>query len=382
MKRRSVLGAGALGAVGLVLPGAAAAVAAPAGAAAVSGEIEAVLQAYFGERASWVTAAPAKSAGRTAIGALRQSAEATADRLAGVRARLDSLHGGYRRATAAVHVSDLVVEGGRATATVTEQTDLVFNVPGSSDRQTYWADHRVELHTSGGQWYVAEAAYQWRNVFSVPVTQFEDELDLAFQTEKARYAEKAARGGSPAANRQPSSTAVTSTLPRERSSDAVALAYNYTAMVNYARSWAQGRNPAYPSYSDDCTSFISQSMKAGGWATVGSYPLSSRSSNSNWWNGSYSSTSSYTWGGAENWYWFARNSGRARSIGVYQMLGGDVLQYDFDFDNNISHTQICTGTNSAGPLMTQHGSDYRDKPLNEILSNPTNANAWKYAHRT
>ena len=313
MKRRSVLGAGALGAVGLVLPGAAAAVAAPAGAAAVSGEIEAVLQAYFGERASWVTAAPAKSAGRTAIGALRQSAEATADRLAGVRARLDSLHGGYRRATAAVHVSDLVVEGGRATATVTEQTDLVFNVPGSSDRQTYWADHRVELHTSGGQWYVAEAAYQWRNVFSVPVTQFEDELDLAFQTEKARYAEKAARGGSPAANRQPSSTAVTSTLPRERSSDAVALAYNYTAMVNYARSWAQGRNPAYPSYSDDCTNFISQSMKAGGWATVGSYPLSSRSSNSNWWNGSYSSTSSYTWGGAENWYWFARNSGRART---------------------------------------------------------------------
>lgn len=67
---------------------------------------------------------------------------------------------------------------------------------------------------------------------------------------------------------------------------------------------------------------------------------------------------------------------------MWDMLLADVLQYDFDRNGVIDHTQICTGTNEAGPLMAQHDSDYADKPLAEIMADPHNYDAWKYAHRT
>jgi len=67
---------------------------------------------------------------------------------------------------------------------------------------------------------------------------------------------------------------------------------------------------------------------------------------------------------------------------MWNMGNGDVLRYDYDFDGNISHPPVCTGRDSTGRLMTQHGSGHRDKRLTEIMVSSSNYNAWKYAHRT
>jgi hypothetical protein len=75
------------------------------------------------------------------------------------------------------------------------------------------------------------------------------------------------------------------------------------------------QQPAYPVYGDtDCTNFVSQTMRAGGWATVGGSAwdiLVNRGDNSKWWYGYSPSQCSYSWGAAQNWHLFANTySGR------------------------------------------------------------------------
>ena len=43
-----------------------------------------------------------------------------------------------------------------------------------------------------------------------------------------------------------------------------ASAYNGTAAKNYAETYAVNHNGAYYSYTDDCTNFVSQALRAGG----------------------------------------------------------------------------------------------------------------------
>ncbi|MGI5241400.1 amidase domain-containing protein [Dactylosporangium sp. CA-139066] len=347
--------------------------------------VAALAKAHLADRAGRITAAGALGGIPSTTGA-DSARMAAADRLEGVRKQLNALHGGYSRATTTVSVAALTPAPSRIIARVVEETSLYYAqyATADADHTTYWAEHEVELQRSGSRWVLAGVRFLPVNAFSIPANQFLDELPDELRAVEGARAAKAGKAVQPAGKPSSPNTAKPSgPVTAKGAATSLALAsYDYTAMVNYARAWATGRNPAYPSYSDDCTNFASQVMRAGGWATVGSWPLSSRSSNSNWWYGSYASTSSYTWGGAENWYWFATGSGRTYIIDMWNMGNGDVLQYDYDFDGNISHTQVCTGRDSTGPLMTQHGSDYRDKRLTEIMASSSNYNAWKYAHRT
>ncbi|MET7402227.1 amidase domain-containing protein [Dactylosporangium sp. NPDC005572] len=380
MRRRSVISAALLGGAAVVAgPGRAGAAAPGPSDAGAAARVRELATAYLADRASRITAAG--PLGVTAATPAQASALSTAaDRLDGVRHWLNDVHGGYRRASTSVAVSRFTAERTRVVATVREQTDLYYTdvAPGAVTHMTYWADHEVDLRRDGSRWLLAGASYLPADPFSTPATQFADELPADLRALNDRRAARSLTAVEPAG--KPSAGPA---VAKAAGSGVVALAgYNYTAMVNYARAWATGRNPAYPTYSDDCTNFISQVMRAGGWATVGSSPRSDRKSSANWWYTMYPSTCSYTWGGAENWYWFATGSGRTYIIDMYSMGAGDVLQYDYDYDYNISHTQVCTGRDSTGPLMTQHGSDYRDKRLKEIMATPANLNAWKYAHRT
>lgn len=50
-----------------------------------------------------------------------------------------------------------------------------------------------------------------------------------------------------------------------------AYTYNGTAAANYADKYWSNYNPNYPSFSDDCTNFVSQSLYAGGLPQVVAY---------------------------------------------------------------------------------------------------------------
>jgi hypothetical protein len=168
----------------------------------------------------------------------------------------------------------------------------------------------------------------------------------------------------------------TTTLFAKGTYDRVAAATYATVNGDKRDGSGEGRT-GYYDFGQNCTNFISQCMKTGGWQ----YVNGDRRSNSAWW---YSVPySSYTWAAAQNFYWFVQNSKRGERISnVYDMEIGDVLQWDFEGDGILDHTQIChaRSTVSGRHYMAQHTSSYAWKPLGDVLAgykdSPAKAYAW------
>lgn len=150
----------------------------------------------------------------------------------------------------------------------------------------------------------------------------------------------------------------------------------YTCMRDYAYRYWDVYNPNYRSFSGtggDCTNFISQIMRRGGWA----FDYGWYQSGENWWYNSLNQT--YTWAGAENWSWFAPRRTHWLSS-VWYMGLADVLQMDFTRNGGMDHTMLMTYRTSSNLYMTYHSTDHRNRPLTEILN--AYPYAWYYAYRT
>ncbi|GAB3053370.1 hypothetical protein GCM10027053_12250 [Intrasporangium mesophilum] len=249
------------------------------------------------------------------------------------------------------------------------------------------ARHAVRAETVNGTWTVKDVSYLPENPASFPLTQVPDAAML--RTALAQSTELAAQIPDVSSNLEPSTYATDVPSPSsEQKADpagqgqfaALAVSYNYTAMVNYAKYWGVPTryNPIYPIYPEDCTNFVSQALYAGGWAMVRSdFWPANRSDPYNWFcDGKDSTSASYSWTGANNLKNFMINSGRVRWLSSIWSLGnGDCLGYDWTNDHSVDHWAMCTGHDSAGkPLMTQHVKHYVNKPLSEIVS----GQSWAY----
>ena len=140
-------------------------------------------------------------------------------------------------------------------------------------------------------------------------------------------------------------------------------AINATKVVNYAKKWWNGRNRDYPTkYKNDCTNFASQAMHQGGWKTVSGCYRSDKA----WWYNALNT--SYSWGGAENFYRFAVNeSKRAKTLRYVKDLWlGDILQYKSKGATNMSHTMIVTNWINKIPYLTYHTRDTLNKPFTAV----------------
>ncbi|MFI1585575.1 amidase domain-containing protein [Embleya sp. NPDC020630] len=156
--------------------------------------------------------------------------------------------------------------------------------------------------------------------------------------------------------------------------------YDYGAMARYATDHAPTAfyNPDYRSWSQDCTNFISQALRAGGWEDA--YDPNDPHGNTSWW---YTWTNqSASWINAEAFYWFAVDN-RVTELGnVWDMLLGDVLQADWNTpDNVMDHTMMVHAFDYNGyPLIASHTNDASWIPLGQVISGNPGADWW--AHRT
>ena len=167
--------------------------------------------------------------------------------------------------------------------------------------------------------------------------------------------------------------------------------YNWEAARSYARIWACPAgsscfpgNPSYRNFENsgtrggDCTNFVSQVMRAGGWPDVGGY-LNYSSTNA-WWYDSFKQ--SYTWVGAHYFYQFAAThyDRAGRAANVWDLIAGDVLQVDFEKDGEIDHTMFVSWHyfNPKRIYLSYHTTNTLDRPLSDILALWPNANyyAW------
>ncbi len=199
-------------------------------------------------------------------------------------------------------------------------------------------------------------------------------------------------GQPPQAGTQTSSLfsyAANGTLPR---ATPAYRSFNWEAARSYARIWAcppgstcyPNGNPNYRNFATsgtrggDCTNFVSQALRAGGWTDLGGYL--NYTSPEAWWYDSFKQ--SYTWVGAHYFYRFLASHPDRVGLApnVWDLLPGDLLQIDFEGDGEVDHTMILTWRYETQPVqsfISYHTNNTLDRPLSDLLA----ANAANYPNR-
>lgn len=136
--------------------------------------------------------------------------------------------------------------------------------------------------------------------------------------------------------------------------------YNRFNAIKYAETWWDGHNNAYPLYANDCTNFISQCLRAGGFKMVGM-----PKPGSGWWYNNYSN-SSYSWRVAHALRKYLPRSQtgiKAEEVpNQKQLTLGDIILYDFEGDGVWNHCTIVVAKDENGePLVNAHTQNSRKR---------------------
>ncbi len=154
--------------------------------------------------------------------------------------------------------------------------------------------------------------------------------------------------------------------------------------VSYARQWVSDtqtlRNPNYVYFNKDCTNFVSQSLRAGGWRNTAIGPATS---DLYWYHVPSSQQSSQTWKvanalhrrfsqGYEGW-----TGGKILPYMTSQINYGDIVFADWNSDGYIDHSMIVTGfrrksDGTLEPRLSYHSTDRKDITWTDFIVNAAN----------
>ncbi|WP_030559941.1 amidase domain-containing protein [Streptomyces aureocirculatus] len=294
---------------------------------------------------------------------LKKDEAAALQSLRARKSRLVRLGEAYTDADTRVVVDRATIAGRTATVQVTASSTLTYKKLRGDEPSTTAFTTRQELKltgTKGGDWELTSIAS--RDTGPVAVVE-----PLTAGTKTVKDDGKQYPDGTPASTKVP-----TSPTPKKTGGS-----YNYSAMARYAEKYWRDYNPAYARFNGaggDCTNFLSQALKAGGWKHV----PGSASDYRNWWHdGTRQSTS---WVGTNEWAWFTLSNRRAPNLtNVYQLGVGDVLQMDFDKNGSKDHSMLVTYRNSRGmPYLTYHSTDTYRRSLASIIASYPNARYFAY----
>ncbi|MFD5721349.1 amidase domain-containing protein [Streptomyces sp. NPDC127036] len=288
--------------------------------------------------------------------------------LEGRKDRLAKLGEKYRAANTTVSLDTTKVKGRHATVTVTETTTLTYDKATGTEPKTtgFQAHHQLTFK--------ADRKGDWQ------LTGVRDTDDGVAVNQVATTplvaAPKTADDGPPTAAR----SAITKN-PAANPKNLTASGYDYKAMAAYAAKYWKTYNPAYPDFNGegaggDCTNFVSQSLKAGGWKHVPGYTNDFH----NWFGTADIQSDSFI--GVNEFSWFALSSKRVTSLAnVYQLDIGDVLQMDFNKDGSKDHSMIVTYRSPQGvPYLSYHSTNTYNRSVASIIA--SYPNAAYYAYRT
>ncbi|WP_240103429.1 amidase domain-containing protein [Streptomyces sp. MUM 16J] len=289
--------------------------------------------------------------------------------LQGRKSRLAKLGEKYSAGHTSVKLDATQVHGRRATVDVTETTSLTYRkVKGNEPKTTgFQAHHELTFR--------ADRRGNWQ------LTRIKDTDDGYLAVNQVAQptvtkADAATDDGPPDAPR-----ASTSWPAPSRPKDFSSSGYDYKAMADYAAKYWNHYNPAYPDFNGagaggDCTNFVSQSLKAGGWKHVPGYTYDYHK----WFGNSEIQSDSFV--GVNEFSWFALSSKRVTSLSnVYQMDVGDVLQMDFNRDGSKDHSMIVTYRSRWGvPYVTYHSTNTYNRSVASLVASYPNAAF--YAYRT
>ncbi|WP_055723854.1 amidase domain-containing protein [Streptomyces niveiscabiei] len=275
----------------------------------------------------------------------------------------------YSKGTTGVSLDTVKVTGRTAKAQVTETTVLTYERTSAKEPNTtgFQAHHELTFK--------ADHSGNWQLSGVRSTDQGGTTVNQVAAPAVATVKPAAAATDTPAAPR-----AATTRGPVAVPKTLTGGTYDYKAMAAYAEKHWSNYNPDYPNFNGqgaggDCTNFVSQSLKAGGWKHAPGYVYDYTK-----WFGN-NEIQSYSFVGVNEWSWFTQNAKRSTPLAnVYQMQVGDVLQVDFDRDGSKDHTMIVSYVANGMPYLTYHSSNtYRRSLSSVIASYPT---SYYYAYRT
>ena len=272
----------------------------------------------------------------------------------------------YSKASTTVTLNATRVTGRTAKAAVTETTTLTYaNATGSQPKTTgFQASHELTFKADRqGNWQLTDI----RDT---------DQGGLAVNTLSKPTSVKAPTTADDTMPNAPRA-ATTWNPPAVPKTGTT---YDYKAMAAYAEKYWNVYNKDYPDFNNhtaggDCTNFVSQSLKAGGWKHVPGYVYDY----TKWFGNADIQSDSFV--GVNEWSWFAQNSKRTTPLAnVYQLEVGDVLQMDFDRDGSKDHTMIVTSKSGGVPYVTYHSNNTLRRSVASLVA--SYPNAYYYAYRT
>ncbi|MFJ3230044.1 amidase domain-containing protein [Streptomyces sp. NPDC086787] len=292
--------------------------------------------------------------------------------LRGRQSRLASLGEKYSAGSTKVTLDATRVTGRTAKADVTEITTLNYaDVKGKEPKTTGFQAHH-ELTFKADR----------HGVWQLTKVRDTDDGYLAVNQVAAPAAVAAVKVATADDDNPPSAAKSATTWPAPaKTKKLTGGAYDYNAMVAYATKYWKNYNTAYPDFNGqgaggDCTNFVSQSLKAGGWKHVPGYTNDFHK----WFGNADIQSDSFI--GVNEFSWFALSSKRVTSLAnVYQMDLGDVLQMDFNKDGSKDHSMIVTYRSPQGvPYVSYHSTNTFNRSVASLVASfPTAA---FYAYRT
>ncbi|MFF4732712.1 amidase domain-containing protein [Streptomyces mirabilis] len=300
---------------------------------------------------------------------LSREEKSALSQLRGRKSRLESLGEKYSSANTSVSLDRTRLKGRHATVNVTETTTLTYEkVKGNEPKTTgFQAHHELTFK--------ADRKGDWQ-LTGIRDTDDGVAVNQVAATTFVAAPKTAADDAPPVATRS-----VTTWPAPAKPKNFSASGYDYKAMAAYAAKYWNNYNPAYPNFNGqgaggDCTNFVSQSLKAGGWKHVPGYTDDFHK----WFGNSDIQSDSFV--GVNEFSWFALSSKRVTSLAnVYQLDVGDVLQMDFNKDGSKDHSMIVTYRSPQGvPYVTYHSTNTYNRSVASIIA--SYPNAAYYAYRT
>ncbi|MFJ8104968.1 amidase domain-containing protein [Streptomyces sp. NPDC096132] len=271
----------------------------------------------------------------------------------------------YSKASTVVTLNATRVTGRTAKAAVTETTTLTYAKATAGQPKTtgFQAQHELTFKADRrGNWQLTDVEDTDQGGLAVNTLSKPTSVKATTADDTMPNAARAATTRNPVA------------VPKTGTT------YDYKAMAAYAEKYVYTYNKDYPDFNGhgaggDCTNFVSQSLKAGGWKHVPGYVYDY----TKWFGNADIQSDSFI--GVNEWSWFAQNSKRTTALAnVYQLEVGDVLQMDFDRDGSKDHTMIVTYKSGGVPYVTYHSNNTLRRSVASLVA--SYPNAYYYAYRT
>ena len=153
---------------------------------------------------------------------------------------------------------------------------------------------------------------------------------------------------------------------------------NRNAIVSYAYKYYNSYNSAYNKYDADCTNFVSQALRAGGWDMTSHWPWQKNSDDA-WFSTKIRIIrDSRTWTSANSLNAFGvHHSKRLKLLSSTSKLKvGDILQVTWGYSEDksiVDHSMIVTKVVGSKHFLTYHTENKRDVPLSKLKKDNKNS---------